>query len=143
MYIYMYTIIHTKYNLGTKQYHGLRHYTEIIVSTCTYRIFFEPPPHPHPHISFIRVPLSYHFQKKTKNDATHACLLNPLIFMQLILYCTALLIWNWTTCLRKIGVDLWTNINLLLGRITKYAQKKKMNEEKSPSGSEYRYCTVG
>lgn len=46
MYIYMYTIIHTKYNLGTKQYHGLRHYTEIIVSTCTYRIFLSPHPTP-------------------------------------------------------------------------------------------------
>lgn len=57
-----------------------------------------------------------------------------------LLHCPLL---NWTTCLRKIGVDLWTNINLLLGRITKYAQKKEMNEEKSPSGSEYRYCTVG
>lgn len=45
----MYTIIHTKYNLGTKQYHGLRHYTEIIVSTCTYRILLSPHPSPPTH----------------------------------------------------------------------------------------------
>lgn len=148
MYIYMYTIIHTKYNLGTKQYHGLRHYREIIVSTCTYRILLSP----HPHISFIRVPLSYHFQKKKTMPSTHACLLNPLIFVQLILYCSALLILNWTTCLRKnwttclrqIDVDLWTNINLLLGRITKYAQKKGNEWEESIGiGIQILYSGIG